>query len=40
MSFQFTQQNTVQEMKQSGTRGILPSTVQKIMDTCVYQTKT
>lgn len=40
INFQFTQRNNVPGIKQSGTKGRLQSTVQKIMDTCVYQTKT
>lgn len=39
-SFQFTQQNYVQEINQSGMKGRLPSTAQRKMDICVYRTDT
>lgn len=38
ISFQFTKQTSVLQIKQSGMRGRLPSTVLEKMDTCVSQT--
>lgn len=40
ITFQFTQQNSVLEIKQSGTKGRLQSTVTRVMDTCAYRIKT
>lgn len=40
MSFQFTQQNAVPEIKQNGTKGRLQSVVTRLMDMYVYRTKT
>lgn len=40
MSFQFTQQNSVLEIKQNGTKDRLQSVVTSLMDTYVYRTKT
>lgn len=39
MSFQYTLRNSVLEMKQSGTKGRLPSAVMRVMVTCVYRTE-
>lgn len=40
ITFQFTQHNSVLEIKQSGTKGRLQSTVTRVMDTCAYRIKT
>lgn len=40
ITFQFTQQNSVLEIKQSGTKGRLQLTVARVMDTCAYRIKT
>lgn len=40
ITFQFTQQNSVLEIKQNGTKDRLQSVVTSLMDTYVYRTKT
>lgn len=40
MNFRCFQQSNALEIKQNGKTGPLQSTAQRIMDTCVYQTKT